>query len=172
MGGPVGITVNTTTPTLDLDIYSPNATSNTAYLVANTGTSANTSLYTVSLTTGAATLVGAIGQGSAVRNIAIAAAAGVVTSARPADLATDFSLFPNPLAGTTSLSFGLPHAARVELLVTDALGRQVDAVDAGRLPAGPHTVRWRRGSQAAGLYFFRLRFDGQPAGTRQASLTE
>ncbi|NML67765.1 DUF4394 domain-containing protein [Hymenobacter sp. RP-2-7] len=170
--GSSGITVNSGTPNVDLDIYSPAAGTNTAYLVANTGTSANTSLYTVNLTTGAATLVGAIGQGLAARNIAIAGAAGVVTAARPTELATDFSLFPNPLASTTSLSFGLPRAARVELLVTDALGRQVDALDAGLLPAGAHTVRWSRGSQAAGLYFFRLRFDGQPAGTRQAALTQ
>ena len=170
--GSAGITVNSGTPNVDLDIYSTGMGMNTAYMVANTGTSANTSLYTLNTTTGAATLVGAIGQGIAARDIAIAGAAGVVTAARPADLATDFSLFPNPLANATSLSFGLPRAARVELLVTDALGRQVDALDAGLLPAGAHTVRWSRGSQAAGLYFFRLRFDGLPAGTRQASLTE
>lgn len=166
------IAVNGGAPNVDLDIYSTGAGVNTAYLVANTGTAANTALYTVNLTTGAATLVGAIGNGIAARDIAIAGAAGVVTAARPADLATDFSLFPNPLASSTSLSFGLPRAARVELLVTDALGRQVDAVDAGLLPAGPQTVRWQRGSQAAGLYFFRLRFDGQPAGTRTAAITE
>lgn len=170
--GASGITVNTTTPTVDLDIYSTGAGTNMAYLVANTGTSANTSLYTVNLTTGAATLVGAIGNGIAARNIAIAAATGVVTSSRPAELASSFTLYPNPLAGAASLSFGLPRAAHVELTVSDALGRVVDQVDAGTLAAGPQALRWSRHGQAAGLYFFRLRFDGQPAGTRQAMLTE
>jgi len=170
--GASGITVNTASPIVDLDIYSTGAGANTAYLVANTGTSANTSLYTVNLATGAATLVGAIGNGIAARNIAIAAATGVVTSNRPAELATSLSLYPNPLANATSLSFGLPRAARVELTVTDALGRVVDHVDAGQLPAGPQALRWSRHGQAAGMYFFRLRFDGQPAGTRQAMLTE
>ncbi|RZL11083.1 MAG: DUF4394 domain-containing protein, partial [Hymenobacter sp.] len=126
--GSSGITVNATAPTVDLDIYSTGVGVNTAYLVANTGTSANTSLYTVNLTTGAATLVGAIGNGLAVRDIAIAAATGVVTSNRATDLATTFTLFPNPAASATSLSFGLPRAAHVELVVSDALGRTVDKV--------------------------------------------
>lgn len=168
--GASGITVNATTPNVDLDIYSTGVATNTAYLVANTGTSANTSLYTVNLTTGAATLVGAIGNGLAARDIAVAAATGVVTAARPTELATDFGLYPNPVAGAASVSFGLPRAAHVELVVTDALGRTVDKIDVGQLPAGTQTIRWSRQSQAAGMYFFRLRFDGQPAGTRQAVL--
>ncbi|RZL11082.1 MAG: T9SS type A sorting domain-containing protein, partial [Hymenobacter sp.] len=83
-----------------------------------------------------------------------------------------FTLFPNPAASATSLSFGLPRAAHVELVVSDALGRTVDKVDAGQLAAGPQTLRWSRHGQAAGLYFFRLSFDGQAAGTRQVALTE
>ncbi len=170
--GTSGITVNATAPAVDLDIYSPSAGVNTAYLVANTGTSANTSLYTVNLTTGAATLVGAIGNGIAARNIAVAVATGVVTGTKAPELAADLSLYPNPLAGGTQVSFTLPRAAHVELTVTDALGRAIDHVDAGQLPAGAQAIQWQRKSQAAGVYFFRLRFDGQPAGTRQAVLTQ
>ncbi|RZK40703.1 MAG: DUF4394 domain-containing protein [Hymenobacter sp.] len=171
--GGSGIAVNATAPAVDLDIYSTGTGVNTAYLVANTGTSASTSLYTVNLTTGAATLVGAIGNGGvAARNIAVAAATGVVTGTRAAELASDLSLYPNPLASGTQVNFGLPRAARVALTVTDALGRTVDQVEAGQLPAGPQSIRWNRKSQAAGIYFFRLSFDGQPAGTRQAVLTE
>jgi hypothetical protein len=170
--GVSGITVNATAPAVDLDIYSPAAGTNSAYLVANTGTSANTSLYTVNLSTGQATLVGAIGNGVAARNIAVAASTGVVTGTKAAELASDLSLYPNPLSTSTQLTFSLPRAAHVELTVTDALGRTLHHVDAGQLPAGPQAIRWARRGQAAGVYFFRLRFDGQPAGTRQAVLTE
>lgn len=170
--GASGLTVNATTPNVDLDIYSTGVGVNTAYLVANTGTSANTSLYTVNLATGAATLVGAIGNGIAARDIAVAASTGVVTSARAEELATSLSLYPNPLAGSAAVAFGLPRAAHVELTVSDALGRTVDKLDAGLLPAGPQLIRWNRQSQAAGMYFFRLSFDGQPAGTRQGMLTQ
>jgi hypothetical protein len=170
--GVSGIAVNATAPAVDLDIYSPAAGTNTAYLVANTGAAANTSLYTVSLTTGQTTLVGAIGNGIAARNIAIAAPTGVATGTKAAELATDLLLYPNPLVGSTQVSFTLPRAARVELTVTDALGRTLDHIDAGQLPAGPQAIRWARRGQAAGVYFFRLRFDGQPAGTRQGVLSE
>lgn len=170
--GASGLTVNATAPAVDLDIYSPATGVNTAYLVANTGTGANTSLYTVNLATGAATLVGAIGNGIAARNIAIASPTGVATGTKVAELASDLVLYPNPLAGSTQVNFGLPRAAHVELTVTDALGRTLDHVDAGQLPAGPQAIRWARKSQAAGVYFFRLSFDGQPAGTRQGVLSE
>jgi hypothetical protein len=116
--------------------------------------------------------VGPIGNGSTVRNIAVAAATGVVTGTRPVELATGLSLAPNPLAGTTQVTFGLPRAARVELTVTDALGRTIDHIDAGQLAAGAQSVRWNRRNQGAGIYFFRLSFDGQPADTRQGVLTE
>lgn len=170
--GNSGITVNATTPNVDLDIFSPAQGTNTAYMVANTGTSANTTLYTVNLTTGAATSVGAIGNGIAARNIAVAVATGVVNSSRPAELATNFSLYPNPLAGAAKISFGLPRAARVQLTVTDALGRTIDQVDAGLRSAGPQVIDWNRKGQTAGMYFFRLSFDGQAAGTRQVVITE
>jgi len=170
--GTSGITVNAATPAVDLDIYSTTAGTNAAYLVANTGTSANSSLYIVNLTTGAATLVGAVGNGIAARNIAIAAPTGVATGTKAPELASDLSLYPNPLASSTQVNFGLPRTAHVELTVTDALGRIVDHLDAGQLAAGPQAIRWARKSQAAGVYFFRLSFDGQPAGTRQAVLSE
>ena len=170
--GVSGISVNTTAPAVDLDIYSTTTCTNTAYLVANTGTGTNTSLYTLNLATGQTTLVGAIGNGIAARNIAIAAPTGVATGTKALELASDLSLYPNPLVGSTQVNFGLPRTAHVELTVTDALGRVVDHLDAGQLAVGPQAIRWARKSQAAGVYFFRLSFDGQPAGTRQAVLSE
>ena len=111
--GATAIVVNPTTPNLDLDIYSPAAGTNTAYLVANT-TATNTSLYTVNLTTGATTLIGAIGNGLAARDIAIAGTSGVVTAVRErTDLATRFSLYPNPGHQGTTLAFELVRAGRV-----------------------------------------------------------
>ncbi|UOQ65224.1 DUF4394 domain-containing protein [Hymenobacter volaticus] len=174
--GASGITVSTAsatiTPNVDLDIFSTAAGVNTAYMVANTGNTNNTAFYTVNLTTGAATLVGPIGNGIAARDITIAAQTGVVNSTRKTELATSLSLYPNPLAGAARVAFGLPRAAHVELTVTDALGRTVDTVDAGQRSAGQQSIEWNRKGQAAGIYFFRLSFDGQPAGTRQGVLTE
>lgn len=52
--------------------------SNIAYLTANVGGAGSSSLYTVNLTTGAATLVGTIGGGVAIRDIAVIPAPGTL----------------------------------------------------------------------------------------------
>ena len=83
----------------------------------------------------------AIGKGIAARDIALAGSTGVVTAARPTELATDFGLYLNPVANAASVSFGLPRAAHLELLVTDALGRTVDKIDGSQLPADNQTIR-------------------------------
>ncbi|MGY3088770.1 hypothetical protein ACVWYF_001810 [Hymenobacter sp. UYAg731] len=166
--GASGITANATASSLDLDIYSSVAGTNAAYLVANPGTTANTNLYTVNLTTGATTLVGAIGNGLAARDIAVAGPAGVNTAVRDrADLAAGVSLYPNPTSGRTALAFSLARTARVELSVMDALGRRVATVTAAMLPAGPQELRWEAGAAKPGLYLVRLVVDGQSAATRQ-----
>lgn len=169
--GTTGIVANATTPNVDLDIYSPAAGTNTAYLVANTGTNANTSLYTVNLTTGATTLVAAIGSGIAARDIAVAGPAGVVTAVRDrADLASGVSLYPNPTHNGTTIAFTLPRASQVELSVFDNLGRRVATQNAALLPAGPQTLRWEAGTAKPGLYFVRLAINGQPTATRQVAV--
>lgn len=166
--GPSGITVNTTTPNVDIDIYSTGVGVNTAYLVATTGTSANSGFYTLNLTTGAATLVGTIGNGITVRDIAIASAAGVATATRAQELATGFTLYPNPVvAGEATVAFTLPRSGQAILTITDALGRTVEQVPSGTLTAGTHALRWQAGTRTAGLYFVRLSLDGQPAGTQR-----
>ncbi len=69
--GASGLTQNLTDQTSDLDVfYDPATAQNRAYLVANVGTSINDGLYTVNLTTGVATLIGKIGNGTAVTDIA------------------------------------------------------------------------------------------------------
>lgn len=165
--GASGITANTTTPNVDMDIYSSAAGTNVAYLVANTGTNANTSLYTVDLMSGAATLVGAIGNGIAARDIAIGGSGGVTTPVRAAQVATGLTLYPNPVAGEATVNFMLPRAGQAELTVTDALGRTVRRVQSGALSGGSHAVRWQPGTLTAGLYFVRLTLDGQSAGTQR-----
>jgi len=69
--GSSGIMVNLADPSTDLDIYYDQATAtNTTYLVANVGTSTSDNLYTVNLTTGGTTLVGKIGLGIAITDVA------------------------------------------------------------------------------------------------------
>lgn len=71
--GSSGIVVNLADPSSDLDIYyTQYGMPNRAYLAANVGNSTFDQLYTVNLATGKATMVGMIGNGLAVTDIAAA----------------------------------------------------------------------------------------------------
>jgi len=70
--GTSGITVNLADQTADMDIvYNHFSGTNTAYLSANVGTSTFDNLYTLNLATGAVTMVGRIGNGIAVSDLAL-----------------------------------------------------------------------------------------------------
>jgi hypothetical protein len=174
--GSSGITANLSPANVDLDIYSTGVGNNTAYLVATTGTSANSNFYTVNLTTGAATAVGTgggtIGNGITVRDIAVAAATGVTTGTRNREeLAAGLNLYPNPVAAEAQIGFTLTRAAQVTLVVTDALGRHIDTINAGTMPSGQQALRWNStGAPRQGVYFFNLLVDGKPAGTQRGVL--
>ena len=164
--GASGVTA-TAGPNVDIDIFSPAAGTNTAYLVAASGTSASSSLYSLNLTTGAATAPVLIGNGIAVRDIAVAPASGVTTGVRQPDVATGFSLYPNPVTDAARVTFRLPRAGRIELTLTDALGRTVEQKATGSLSAGSHTLDWQPANRRAGVYFLRLTVDGESAGTQR-----
>jgi hypothetical protein len=69
--GASGIMINAADRSTDMDIFYDTASqSNMAYFAANT-TGSNDQLYTINLSTGAATLLGTIGSGIAVKDIAV-----------------------------------------------------------------------------------------------------
>ena len=67
---------------------------------------------------------------------------------------------PNPAVGRLRLSFTLPAAANVRLIVLDVTGREVATVVEGWQSPGRHEIIWDRRSgrvsAAAGVYFARL----------------
>lgn len=84
--------------------------------------------------------------------------------------------FPNPFNPSTTISFTVPDAHQVELEVFDLLGRRVQSLVAGSLPAGSHSVVWDGSDQeggrvATGVYLYRLRVQGIEY-TRKMTLVE
>ena len=64
--------------------------------------------------------------------------------------------YPNPFNPGTTIRFSLAKNSRVKLTVYNLRGEKVvDLVD-GPMGAGTHAATWHAGSQAAGLYFYRL----------------
>jgi hypothetical protein len=82
-----------------------------------------------------------------------------------------FSIAPNP-ARSARVSFGLPHAAQVELAVFDVGGRRIVQLERGSFAAGSYSRTWdgraeNGASVGPGLYFYRLKV-GNEVRTLQA----
>jgi endonuclease I len=83
---------------------------------------------------------------------------------------------PNPFNPSTTISYELDTAARVDLQVFDLAGRLVRTLYAGDETAGPHEKAWQGRDQAgrtvaAGVYFYRLRA-GREVETRRMVLAK
>ncbi len=64
--------------------------------------------------------------------------------------------FPNPFNPTTTLSFTVPEAGKVQLRVYDLSGREVAALVNGAVTAGEHRVEWNAEGLPSGTYFYSL----------------
>lgn len=81
-----------------------------------------------------------------------------------------FAAYPNP--GVKSrLVFSLPLESDVELGVYDLSGREVAQLAKGRMPAGEYTRNWD-GKVGSGVYFYRLKVNGETFTARTVKLGE
>jgi hypothetical protein len=83
-----------------------------------------------------------------------------VAAANPADvLPTEYALeqnYPNPFNPATAISFALPSAGKVKLVVYNVLGQEVETLVDQHMDAGNHTVTWQANDYSSGVYFYRL----------------
>jgi hypothetical protein len=77
---------------------------------------------------------------------------------------------PNPVRGSSRVSFTLAKAGRMELALVDLQGRTVRRLAAGTFDAGEHSLPVERGGLAAGIYWLRLESGGEVRHTRFAVL--
>jgi hypothetical protein len=75
---------------------------------------------------------------------------------------------PNPLSGSTTISYALPAGGDVSVEIYDIQGRKVAALAGGHHEAGYHRVTWdgndaRNRPAVSGVYFCRLTCDGRPS---------
>lgn len=78
--------------------------------------------------------------------------------------------YPNPFASTTHIGFDLPRGGDVRLELFDPSGRRVRVFERTRMSAGRTGFEWDGKSAnghdvAPGIFFYRLRSDGEVAAT-------
>tara|TARA_R100000908_G_scaffold23815_4_gene9835 strand:- start:60017 stop:67576 length:7560 start_codon:yes stop_codon:yes gene_type:complete len=64
--------------------------------------------------------------------------------------------YPNPFNPTTIISFGLSEESEMNLEVFDILGRKVQTLISGRMPAGSYTIPFDGKNLASGIYLYRI----------------
>ncbi|MBR9978407.1 MAG: T9SS type A sorting domain-containing protein [Bacteroidetes bacterium] len=69
--------------------------------------------------------------------------------------------YPNPFNPTTALSFHIPEEGDVKLSIHDNLGRHVTTVLSQHMRAGEHTVNFDARDMSSGVYYYRLRANGE-----------
>ncbi|GEM_PF-1795870 len=77
--------------------------------------------------------------------------------------------YPNPFNPTTAMSYELPVASSVKLVVYDLLGHEVAVLVNEKKPAGRYSVTWDASRFSSGVYFYRLQC-GQYVETKKLSL--
>lgn len=69
-------------------------------------------------------------------------------------------LYPNPSNQNSTLTFELKSAGRAEIVITDMRGRQIQAIDLGKLAIGKHEHQIDVSALNSGLYFVEFRHNG------------
>jgi len=75
------------------------------------------------------------------------------------EISSKYSLFqnyPNPFNPATVISFQLPVAGQVSLIVYDMLGREVATLVNEKLAPGTYTVDWNASEYPSGVYFYKI----------------
>lgn len=84
-------------------------------------------------------------------------AASLSGDADPVPSSFQLGAYPNPFVEETQIHFQLERPMRVELSVTDILGRRVTMLAQGTLGAGGHTFLFDGAALPPGVYFCQLR---------------
>ena len=63
---------------------------------------------------------------------------------------------PNPFKDVTEISFNLPEASHVRLVVYNALGEMIEELVSARYDAGKYSVQFKTGNLSSGTYFYKI----------------
>jgi predicted CXXCH cytochrome family protein len=65
--------------------------------------------------------------------------------------------YPNPFNPTTTIRFSVPERSEIELVVYDALGKQIETLLSGDHEAGVYEVDFDASGLSSGIYFYQIK---------------
>lgn len=68
--------------------------------------------------------------------------------------------YPNPFNPETTISFAIPKAEQVSVVIFNTVGQEVAVLNNGRLDAGVHSFTFNGADLPSGIYFTRIEADG------------
>ncbi|HPG41365.1 MAG TPA: DUF362 domain-containing protein [bacterium] len=68
--------------------------------------------------------------------------------------------YPNPFNPSTTFNYTLKESGNVSLTIYDTMGRLVDTVVDGYVPAGEYFITWTASNLPSGVYFYKLQIGG------------
>ena len=99
------------------------------------------------------------GSKAKARTMILPADEEAMLSGKSADVPEEFTLhknYPNPFNPTTVISYSVPQAAEVELVIYNVLGQRIQTLVSGTVQAGTHQVNMDATSLPSGIYLYRL----------------
>ena len=77
---------------------------------------------------------------------------------------------PNPFTDYTTISITLENAGNAELAVFNSLGKKVTEIENAFLNKGKHEFVWNASAFEAGIYFFKLNYNGRSISKKMVKL--
>jgi|WetSurMetagenome_2_1015567.scaffolds.fasta_scaffold11346_3 hypothetical protein len=65
--------------------------------------------------------------------------------------------YPNPFNAQTTIKYSLPIQSTVAIEIFDLLGRKIETLQEGIMPAGNHQAIWNASGQMSGIYLYRIK---------------
>ena len=69
--------------------------------------------------------------------------------------------YPNPFNPSTSISFSIPKASHINVVVFDILGRIVTELADQRFEVGTHSLTFDASTLSSGTYIYRIEANGE-----------
>lgn len=151
--GSSNLTANLMDASGDLDIYYDTENQqNVAYGIVNiTGTTADV-LYKVNLSTGLFTQIGKVGNGIALRDLAITIDSISTSVSEIKEQITEVVISPNPATYFTRVKFNLTKASDVQIKIMDLTGKLVSISSPIWMSAGQQQVELNTQGLSSGIY--------------------